>query len=75
MVGSGTQSRRNKRIVLLGRTVVDKLFDADPIGQVIRVNYVPFKVVGILERKGQTLAGTDLDDTVTTSLGIARDTI
>lgn len=64
-----------KHVALIGRTVVEKLFDTDPLGEIIRVNHVPFKIVGILESKGQTLNGTDLDDTVMASLDIARDSI
>jgi putative ABC transport system permease protein len=51
--------------VLLGQTASDKLFGAnsDPVGQVIRIKNVPFQVVGVLERKGQSPMGQDYDDT------------
>jgi putative ABC transport system permease protein len=53
------------KIVLLGQTASDKLFGAnsDPVGQVIRIKNVPFQVVGVLERKGQSPMGQDYDDT------------
>ncbi len=51
--------------VLLGQTVTFNLFgDSDPVGQVIRIKNVPFNVVGVLDRKGQTTYGQDQDDTV-----------
>jgi putative ABC transport system permease protein len=54
------------RVAVLGQTVVENLFGAgeDPLGAVIRVKDVPFRVIGVLERKGQTTWGQDQDDTV-----------
>jgi putative ABC transport system permease protein len=54
------------RVVVLGRTVVDQLFGPgeDPIGAEIRVKDVPFRVIGVLEKKGQTAWGQDQDDIV-----------
>lgn len=53
-------------VAVLGRTVFENLFSLgqDPIGQFIRIKNVPFKVIGILERKGQTLIGQDQDNVV-----------
>jgi putative ABC transport system permease protein len=52
------------RVVVLGQTVVDHLFGAgeDPIGAMIRIKDVPFRVIGVLEPKGQTTWGQDQDD-------------
>jgi putative ABC transport system permease protein len=52
------------KVIVLGQTVVDNLFGAfaDPIGQVVRVNRVPFEVIGVLAEKGQSPFGTDNDD-------------
>ena len=53
------------KVGLIGQTVVENLFgDINPVGQVIRINKVPFKVIGILERKGQSPIGQDQDDTI-----------
>lgn len=53
------------KVAVLGQTVVDKLFGNDnPIGAVVRVRNVPFRVVGVLTLKGQSSQGTDQDDTV-----------
>jgi putative ABC transport system permease protein len=52
------------KVAVLGQTVVDKLFGsgANPVGQVIRVKNVPFNVVGVLTKKGQSPMGQDYDD-------------
>lgn len=50
---------------LIGRTVAESLFgDEDPVGKIIRVKKVPFTVVGLLDRKGQSPQGTDQDDII-----------
>ncbi len=53
-------------VALLGQTVVDHLFEGgeDPIGATIRVKNVPFQVIGVLARKGQTGWGQDQDDVI-----------
>ncbi|HNF96161.1 MAG TPA: ABC transporter permease, partial [Pseudomonadota bacterium] len=56
------ESRR--RFVVLGRTVLQELFgDENALGKVIKVADGEFRVIGIMEHKGQTL-GFDLDDIV-----------
>ncbi|HET6146228.1 MAG TPA: ABC transporter permease [Polyangia bacterium] len=54
------------KTVVLGRTVVDKLYgpNADPVGQSVRIRNVPFLVVGVLAKKGQSASGQDYDDAV-----------
>ena len=54
------------KTVVLGRTVVDKLYgpNADPVGQSVRIRNVPFQVVGVLAKKGQSANGQDYDDAV-----------
>lgn len=50
---------------LLGQTVAENLFGSeDPLGKIIRIKKVPFKVIGILDRKGQSPQGSDQDDIV-----------
>jgi len=46
------------KVALLGQTTVENLFaDADPLGQIIRIRNIPFLVIGVLERKGQSSWG------------------
>ncbi len=54
------------KVVVLGQTVVDHLFSPgeDPVGAMIRIKDVPFRVIGVLEAKGQTTWGQDQDDVV-----------
>jgi putative ABC transport system permease protein len=54
------------RVAVLGQTVVNQLFGfgEDPVGATIRVKGVPFRVIGVLEPKGQTSWGQDQDDCV-----------
>ncbi len=57
--------RNATKICLLGRTVVDNLFgDVDPIGQIVRIQKVPFTVIGVLSVKGQSPQGQDQDDAI-----------
>jgi putative ABC transport system permease protein len=62
------------RVAVLGSVVYDKLFPngGDPTGEDIRINGVPFRVVGVLaERTGGTV-GSD-DDVITMPISAARD--
>jgi putative ABC transport system permease protein len=54
------------KVAVLGQTVVSKLYgaNANPVGQVVRVKNVPFVVIGVLEKKGQSQFGQDYDDAV-----------
>ena len=53
------------KVCVLGQTVVDNLFKgSDPVGAVIRIKKMPFKVVGVLSPKGQSAQGADQDDIV-----------
>jgi putative ABC transport system permease protein len=67
------EERAAGKVALVGQTVIDKLFaGADPVGQSIRINRVPFTVVGTLRAKGQTPFGSDQDDTVFIPLETAK---
>ena len=61
------------KVAVLGQTVVQNLFaGTDPVGQIIRIKKVPFTVVGVLQRKGQTGWGQDQDDTILVPLTTAK---
>jgi putative ABC transport system permease protein len=53
------------KVAVLGRTVADSLFPSGgAVGQTIRIKNVPFRVVGVLEKKGGSMAGQDQDDQI-----------
>jgi putative ABC transport system permease protein len=55
--------RTAARVIVLGRTVADNLFPGtDAVGQTVRVTNLPFRVVGVMARKGQDPQGRDQDD-------------
>lgn len=54
------------RVALLGQTVVENLFDPgeEPVGSMVRIKNVPFRVIGVLDSKGQSAEGNDQDDAI-----------
>jgi putative ABC transport system permease protein len=54
------------KVAIIGQTVATNLFGpyADPVGQTLRINNVPFEVIGVAARKGQSQGGNDFDDVV-----------
>ena len=57
--------RSATKVCLVGQTVVQNLFpNQDPVGQMIRIQKLPFKVIGTLTPKGQTAMGQDQDDII-----------
>jgi putative ABC transport system permease protein len=54
------------KVAVLGQTVVDKLYGTNynPVGQVVRIKNIPFQVIGVLAKKGQSVGGQDFDDGV-----------
>jgi len=64
------------KVVLLGDTVARNLFgDSEPIGQTVRVRKVPMQVIGVLEKKGQSLQGQDQDDVMLMPISTARNRV
>ncbi len=64
--------RSAARVLVLGRTTAETLFgEFDPVGETVRVDGVPFQVIGLLEEKGSTF-GTDNDDTVVMPISTIR---
>ena len=58
--------KSSAKVCILGQTVVDNLFPdgSDPIGKVVRFNSIPFRVIGVLKKKGYNSMGMDQDDLV-----------
>jgi putative ABC transport system permease protein len=55
--------RTAARVIVIGQTVGDNLFPGtDPVGQTLRVMNLPFRVVGVMKKKGQDQQGRDQDD-------------
>jgi putative ABC transport system permease protein len=67
-IGSGeffsdSDVRTAARVLVIGQTIADNLFaGGDAVGQTIRVQNLPFQVVGVMARKGQDQQGRDQDD-------------
>lgn len=61
-----TDIKDASKVCILGQTVVDYLFPdgSDPIGKVVRFNSIPFRVIGVLKKKGYNSMGMDQDDLV-----------
>jgi putative ABC transport system permease protein len=57
--------RGTAKVCVIGKTIVNQLYpNVDPIGQILRIRNIPFKVVGVLTPKGLSVMGTDQDDVV-----------
>lgn len=55
------------KVAVLGATVVENLFgstDANPVGEIVRIKGIPFRVIGVLDKKGGSAMGQDQDDVV-----------
>ncbi len=61
-----TDIKTSAKVCILGQTVADYLFPdgSDPVGRVVRFGTIPFRVVGVLKKKGYNSMGRDQDDLV-----------
>ncbi len=62
------------KVVVLGETVVAQLFGAgkSPIGELVRINRMPFAIIGVLAHQGMTPRGQDRDDVALVPLEVYR---
>ena len=58
--------KASAKVCIIGQTVASYLFPdgSDPIGRVIRFNSIPFRIIGVLKKKGYNSMGMDQDDLV-----------
>jgi putative ABC transport system permease protein len=57
--------RSGAKVAVLGSTVAENLFpNGDAVGSSIRIKNVPFRVIGVLEKKGGSMMGSDQDDVI-----------
>ena len=60
-----SEVRSAAKIAILGATVSEALFGSqNPVGETVRIKNFPFRVIGVLERKGGSTMGQDQDDIV-----------
>lgn len=65
---------KRQRVAVIGPTVAANLFDNEnPVGHNIRINNQPYKVIGVLEAKGQSSMGQDQDDVIYIPLTTAQE--
>ncbi len=62
---SSNDIETNAKVCVIGQTLIPKLFrTVNPMDEIVRVNNVPFRVIGILKKKGANMVGDDQDDVV-----------
>jgi putative ABC transport system permease protein len=62
---SERDAKTANRVAIIGMTAVKNLFgEEDPLGQVIKVHFMPFKIIGVFEPKGVDTNGLDQDDLI-----------
>ena len=65
--------RNGLKVCVVGQTIVDKMFMGEnPIGKSLRINKIPFTIVGVFAAKGQSQMGSDQDDFVLVPLTAAQ---
>ena len=51
------------KVAVIGKTVIKNMFgEDDPLGKTVRINAIPFKIIGVFEAKGLDSDGVDQDD-------------
>jgi putative ABC transport system permease protein len=60
------QEKNAAKVCIIGKTVLKNLFGegANPIGQMIRIDKIPLKIMGMMAEKGSNTFGQDQDDII-----------
>ena len=67
------ETRSAVKVAIVGETIVAQLFGgADPVGEIIRIERIPFRIIGTVRSKGETSWGRDHDDVVFVPLATAK---
>ena len=62
---TAADQRTGARVCVIGQTVANNLFpDGDPTGKSLRIRNMPFRVLGVMARKGSNSMGSDQDDVI-----------
>ncbi len=70
---SANEERSSAKVAIVGETIIDQLFSGqDPVGETIRIDRIPFRVIGTIRAKGESSWGRDHDDVVFVPLSAAR---
>ena len=70
---SDTDELLKAKVCVIGDTVRENLFEGrDPIGQYVRIGRYPYRIVGLLAKKGQSPFGEDQDDRILMPIGSFR---
>jgi putative ABC transport system permease protein len=73
MTFSPVEFRTKAKVVILGQSVKRELFGSgDCVGEYVRIGRHPFRIVGVLKKKGESPFGEDQDDRVLMPIGAFR---
>ncbi len=63
---SGREIKTYAKVCLIGQTIIENLFEdgSNAVGQTVRFGNIPFKIIGVLEEKGENGMGQDQDDII-----------
>jgi len=50
------------RVAVVGKTVIKNMLGGDPLGKTVRINAIPFRIIGVFESKGLDSDGIDQDE-------------
>ncbi|MDD6218311.1 MAG: ABC transporter permease [Selenomonadaceae bacterium] len=65
---------KRNRVAVIGSTVSENLFGgSNPVGQNIRIDNQPFKIIGVLKKRGQSSMGQDQDDVIIVPMTTAQE--